>query len=232
VVKSNEIKTILALDCCEHAIKALESLGYEVLTELPSTQGQPLKLIVTGITQLPLRRTMINDLRRLYPSVPALILRREGTSGKERIRGEFMLSDHANKDDLEVVRHVRSAFPLPACEHTRKSTNYSLAEAALRVLLERYSEVELDLRLVARELVVSPKKLSRVLNQEAGLSFRQLLRNIRVEEAKRMLSSGDYSIKEVAAQVGFSDGHYFSRSFKEVTGQSASEFRALSAPMG
>jgi AraC-like DNA-binding protein len=229
VAKSKQIRTILAVDCCNHTIAALETLGYTIVTAPSGKENQSVNLIVTGVTQLPIRRSVINELRRLYPAVPTLILRREGSSGKEGIRGEFILSDQGKKNDLEVVNRVRAIFPLAACEHTGRSTNYGLAQEALKVLLERYSDVSLDLRWVARELLVSPKKLSRVLNQEAGMNFRKLLRNIRVEEAKRMLSSGDYSIKEVAAHVGFSDGHYFSRSFKEVTGQSASEFRASSS---
>jgi len=163
--------------------------------------------------------------------VPTLILRRESevnATGKEQIRGEFILSDKGQPNDLAVVRRVRAILPLAPCEHTRKGTSFKLAQAAMRVLLERFSDATLDLPFVARELSVSPKKLSRILNKEAGMSFRQLLRNIRVEEAKRMLSSGNYSIKEVATHTGFSDGHYFSRSFKEVTGQSATEFRTRS----
>jgi len=33
-------------------------------------------------------------------------------------------------------------------------------------------------------------------------------------------------VKEVAVKVGFADSHYFSRTFKELTGQSASEYRS------
>jgi AraC-like DNA-binding protein len=224
--------TILAIDCCEHTLSALETLKYNILTQTNAEESQSVDLIVTGVTQFPIRRSVISELRRQYPEVPALILRRDTTlqsSGKDRIRGEFMLSDQGTNIDLEVVRRVRALFPLAACEHTRRSSNYSLAQEALRVLLDRYSDPALDLIWVARQLGVSPKRLSRVLNQEAGMSFRQLLRNVRVEEAKRMLTSGDFSIKEVAAHVGFSDGHYFSRSFREATGQSASEFRVVSS---
>jgi AraC-like DNA-binding protein len=234
VARSKAIPNIIAVDCCEHTVAALQALRYNILTEqLGAKEIQIVDLIVTGVSQFPIRRSVISELRRLYPSVPTLILRREGpdtSSGKDWIRGEFILSDQNIRNDLDVVRAIRSIMPIAGCEHTRRSSNYGLAQEALRVLLERYSDTALDLPWVARELVVSPKKLSRILNQEAGMSFRQLLRNIRVEEAKRMLSSGDYSIKEIAAHVGFSDGHYFSRSFKEVTGQSASEFRALSSP--
>ena len=44
-----------------------------------------------------------------------------------------------------------------------------------------------------------------------------------------MLASRRYSVKEVAARVGFSDSHYFSRSFKEITGLSASEYQSQDA---
>lgn len=65
-----------------------------------------------------------------------------------------------------------------------------------------------------------------------GVSFRQLLRRARIEEAKSMLVSGRYSVKEVASQVGFSDSHYFSRSFKELTALSASHYRSKDALVG
>ena len=226
-------QNIIAVECCEHTVAALETLRYNILTEpLSAKEIHTIDLIVTGVSRFPIRRSVISELRRRYPAVPTLILRRETVAtspGKESIRGEFILSDQSNSKDLDVVRRTRKILPLAACEHTRRSSNYGLAQEALRVLLERHSDTALDLPWVARKLVVSPKKLSRILNQEAGMSFRQLLRNIRVDEAKRMLTSGDYSIKEVAAHVGFSDLHYFSRSFKEVTGQSASEFRSLSS---
>jgi two-component system response regulator YesN len=73
----------------------------------------------------------------------------------------------------------------------------------IRVIAEKYSDPELDLARVARTLPMSPVSLSRILNQQVGVSFRQLLRHVRIEEAKRMLSSRRYSVKEVAAKVGF-----------------------------
>ena len=76
---------------------------------------------------------------------------------------------------------------------------------------------------------MSTSHLSRILNQQVGVSFRQLLRHVRIEEAKRMLASHRFSVKEVAARVGYSDSHYFSRSFKEMTGLSASEYTSRDA---
>jgi len=225
--------TILAVDCCEHTLAALGSVRNARIIPVRSVnQAQIAKyksidLIVIGLAQFPLRRLFRSELRDVYADVPVLILRHES---EDRIRGEFILSDRRHGDDLQIVDRTREILPLAACKHTRRSEHYDLMQEVIRVIVERYPNPTLDLNQVAREIGISPKRLSRVLNQEVGMSFRQLLRNTRVEEAKRMLTSGQYSVKEVAARAGFSDSHYFSRSFRELTGQSASEFLSFSPP--
>jgi YesN/AraC family two-component response regulator len=153
-------------------------------------------------------------------------------AGGQHIRGEFLLSDQQSTDDYEIVRAMREVLPIMPCTHTAKTNNYETVRKVMRVIGEKYSDPHLNLGHVARELPMSPINLSRILNQQVGVTFRQLLRRTRIEEAKRMLGSGRYSVKEVAASVGFSDGHYFSRSFKELTGLSASEYRSQDAVFG
>jgi AraC-like DNA-binding protein len=41
---------------------------------------------------------------------------------------------------------------------------------------------------------------------------------IRIEIAKNMLYSGEYSVSQVAEQCGFSDIYYFSKAFKKAVG--------------
>jgi AraC-like DNA-binding protein len=231
------VRRIMAIDCCEHALAALESVHYSHITSVTwrnqsqfDRDRQRLDLIVIGVAQFPIRRLFISQLRHIFPSVPALILRREdvGELEKQYIHGEFILSDQQNTDDLEIVSSLRKILPLAACQHTRRGDNYGIVREVIRLIVEKYSDPNLDLECVAGELPVSPKRLSRILNQEVGVSFRQLLRNLRIEEAKQMLASRQFSVKEVAMRVGFSDSHYFSRSFKELTGLNASEFHSFS----
>lgn len=227
-------KNIFAVDCCEHINRTLRRLPDSKLTTFdtrsnPSAHFPTHKndLIVVGVSNVPVRRLFIGRLRRFYPGVPMLILRREtvDTADQRRnIRGEFVLSDERDDEDLELVRSIRLVMPLPACQHADAPYNYDFVRDVTRVITEHYSDPELSLSQVARELPTSPSKLSRVLNKHVGVSFRQLLRHIRIEEAKRMLASHRYSVKEVAARVGFSDSHYFSRSFKEMTGLNATEY--------
>lgn len=225
----------MTVDCCEHVLLALEEVPSAHLTAVssrdrthPARVRGDIDLIVIGVSKYPVRRLFISQLRRIYPTVPMLILRRiESEHGiQESIRSEFIVSGEAGEtSDLEIVRSIREILPIRPCDHIQKGYDYDTVREVVRVIYENYSDPDLDLNRVARAVPISPSQLSRVLNQQVGVSFRQLLRNTRIEEAKRMLASRQYSVKEVAAKVGFSDSHYFSRSFKEITGLNASEYR-------
>jgi len=53
-----------------------------------------------------------------------------------------------------------------------------------------------------------------------------------IEQACRLVHEGLLSNKEIAAQLGFNDEFHFSRRFKQITGRSPTQFRALSAQNG
>lgn len=231
----SEALHIVTVDCCEHTLEAFESVPSSHLTPVtPKDSGrinspsEGVDLIVIGVARYPMRRLFISQLRRIYPNAPVLILRREELGvgvGEYVVRGEFILSDQRFNDDYDIVRSLRSILPLKPCEHTLQSKNYDTVREVVRIVGESYADPELDLRRVANTLPMSPAQLSRILNQQVGVSFRQLLRRTRIEEAKRMLASRRFSVKEVAARVGFTDSHYFSRSFKAHTGLSATEYQ-------
>ena len=232
MTERSAVLRVMAVDCCEHTLAALHKLP---AAQIRSGNRASLRndvvvnLIVVGITQYPVRRFFLSELRRVYPTAPVMVLRRETTGPdavEESVRGEFILSDLPENDDYEVVRLLRSIMPFPACQHLHKEYAYNIVRQVIRILSTQYSDPALDLNRVAKELPMSRKRLSRILNQQVGISFRQLLRDMRIEEAKRILTSRQFSVKEVALLVGFSDSHYFSRSFKESTGLRAGEYQS------
>ena len=223
---------IMIIDCCEHIKSKLANVTSSSVTSISGLTATALQikgqidLIVVGVPNYPVRRLFISQLREVYCHTPMLILRRAENAPDASIRGEFILSDQSDLRDLEIVSAVRGVLPLKRCNHTLRGVGYDVVREVLRVITEKFSNPDLNLEKVARALSISPAHLSRILNQSAGVSFRQLLRNKRIEEAKRLLATNQYSVKEVAAQVGFIDSHYFSRSFKASTGQCASEYRS------
>ena len=230
---------IMAIDCCEHVLEKLANVQSSRLTAItsakassPNVSESDVDLIVIGVSSYPVRRLFISELRHLYPRVPMLILRRSEAdpAPDDAVHGEFILSEQSgDKPDLEIVHALRSVLPIQPCGHVRKPNNYDTVREVVRAIYENYSNPDLDLTLVARQLPMAPAQLSRILNRDVGVSFRQLLKTTRIEAAKPMLASREYSVKEVAARVGFSDSHYFSRSFKEITGVSASEYQSRDA---
>lgn len=99
-----------------------------------------------------------------------------------------------------------------------------LVERAVALLRSRLGE-DLSLADVAAAVSCSPFHLSRLFRLHAGDTFVHVFTRLRVETAKSLLRSGQYSVKEVGAMVGFSDQAYFARVFRRLEGISPSEFR-------
>jgi len=78
---------------------------------------------------------------------------------------------------------------------------------------------------IAEYFGYSPKYLSRVFSEVLGLSLKQFIISQKMETAAYYLTDSDRSITEIAASVGFSDVHNFSRSFKKATGFTPSQYR-------
>ena len=64
-----------------------------------------------------------------------------------------------------------------------------------------------------------------------GESPYKFLLNIRMTEAKYLLTETSIQIADIAKNVGYDDPYYFSRIFKKYTGQSPSAYRSDASMM-
>lgn len=72
---------------------------------------------------------------------------------------------------------------------------------------------------------MSESHFSRSFKAAFGTSPIDWLRRERINQAKRRLVETADAIKEIAEQVGYSDRFFFSKDFKQLTGQTPREFR-------
>ncbi len=110
----------------------------------------------------------------------------------------------------------------------RRGSSVVLCRQALDVIQDRYDERDLSLAEVSREIAVSPNYLSTLLRKTTGKTFVDLLIEKRIDTAKELLTETDLKIREISELCGYSDQHYFSCSFKKVTGQSPKSWRSRS----
>ena len=95
---------------------------------------------------------------------------------------------------------------------------------AMKYLNEHYAE-KITLTELADKMYVSQWHLSKLLNKQMQKSFSDLLNEIRIREAKKLLKDPSLHVGDVAEKVGFLDLAHFSRVFKKYTGISANEYR-------
>ena len=95
---------------------------------------------------------------------------------------------------------------------------------ALRYIAANYPQ-KLTLQHVAGEIGISPNHFSALFHKTVGISFRDYLSQVRVEESKRLLLYTDYSLADIAAAMGFPDQSNFSKVFKRITGMSPGKYR-------
>ncbi len=103
---------------------------------------------------------------------------------------------------------------------------YGKAEVVQKVksyLEEHYAE-SVVLRDIAREVSLDRSYLGRLFRNECGMTVMDYLRQIRIQKAKELLGCV-MSPAEVAEKTGFGDGAYFSKSFKDATGYTPTQYR-------
>ena len=78
-------------------------------------------------------------------------------------------------------------------------------------------------------LGVSDGQLRRLCAAGVGATPRQLLCNMRLQAAARLLRDPAMRIKEIQARVGIADASHFCRDFRDRFGMSPTEYRRRSA---
>lgn len=134
-----------------------------------------------------------------------------------------LLSQGQNLDDLcYLLQDVVEGFMSAMFNHLDKGNPH--IRRALGYMATHYAE-PISMEDVAQEAGLSPNYFSALFKQIIGVSFREHLCSIRVEESKQLLTSTDYSLTDIAIAVGFADQSYFCKIFKKLVGMTPGKYR-------
>jgi len=98
-------------------------------------------------------------------------------------------------------------------------------ELAMDLINKEFSNPDISLVSISREICVSPNYLSALISKETGNTFIEILTKRRMDEAVKLLAYPAFKVKDVALKCGYTDQHYFSYSFKKETGMSPIQYK-------
>ena len=98
---------------------------------------------------------------------------------------------------------------------------------ALNYISSHYSE-QITLQQAADHVHLSAAYFSRRFREICGVSFKEYLTTVRIDEAKRLLRSTDYSLLDIAIAAGFDNQSYFTKVFRTKTGFTPKQYRSMS----
>lgn len=171
------------------------------------------------------------DLKNMALALNTLLRRTAYISGVHPFYIDSISANYArfienasSPDDLDnVVPYLIQTY----CDLIKKRSTALYSEPVRQILvtIDASLDDDLSLKRFANELFLNTSYLSSLFKKETGMTLTDYVNQHRIDYAKRLLKSTTLSIQTVAATVGISDIHYFTRLFRRIAGCSPREFR-------
>ena len=110
--------------------------------------------------------------------------------------------------------------------HRIKTSNrYSKAILSTVESIDLHKEDDIFLSDIAKELGYTEYYLSRKFKNEVGSTFKEYIRNVRLEYSKFLLTNEIIPVREISERLKFTSQSYFTDRFKEKYGITPNEYR-------
>lgn len=130
-------------------------------------------------------------------------------ANRQRMRGKFS----GTQEQEDVVRKVEL-----------KGNDQQLMERIMKTVNERLSDEDFNVEALADEVGLSRVQLHRRMKEITGITVGEFIRNLRLQQAARLLEKGDITVAQVTYAVGFANPTHFSAAFKKHFGVTPSEY--------
>lgn len=234
-----------------HYIKTELSDWYRF--EHASNGKEGLKMLLTGKYDLVISDVMMPEmdgvtmLKKIkgnsnVSDIPVILLTSK-SEVENRLEGlrkgaDAFLAKPFNMEELHIlidnlvdnVRRIRGKYSGAQGQKAKieqiqvKGNNDALMERVMKYMNEHLTDPDLNVEKLTEDVGISRAQLHRKLKEIAGVSAGEFIRNLRLEQAARLIEEGQINITQVAYSVGFSNQTHFSTVFKKHYGMSPSEY--------
>lgn len=105
-----------------------------------------------------------------------------------------------------------------------KGNNDALMERIMKCINENLTDPDFNVEKLTEKAGISRAQLHRKMKEIAGVSTGEFIRNLRLEQAARLIEEDKINFTQVAYSVGFNNQTHFSTIFKKHFGMSPSEY--------
>ncbi len=109
-------------------------------------------------------------------------------------------------------------------EKNVKGNDEQLMERIMKVVNDHLSDSDFNVEMLTAEVGISRAQLHRKMKEITGLPVSEFIRNLRLEQAARLLKEQKVNVTQVAYTVGFSNLAHFSTVFRKQFGVSPTEY--------
>lgn len=123
----------------------------------------------------------------------------------------------------QLIKKYSTEINLLSEEATINSVDRNFLKEVNQYIVEHLNDPDLSVEQVGEKMAISRSQLYRKIKALSGISVNEYIRSVRLETAKKYITSKQFSINEVVYKVGFSSPSYFSKCYKEHFGVLPSE---------
>lgn len=107
-----------------------------------------------------------------------------------------------------------------------KGNDAQLMERIMKSVNERLYDSDFNVEALADDIGMSRVQLHRRVKEMTGITVGEFLRNLRLQQAARLLEKGDVTISQVTYAIGMANPTHFTTTFKKYFGVTPTEYMA------
>ncbi len=181
-----------------------------------------LDVMMPGIDGL----SLLSEIKRYNKDISVIIMTGYGT--KEiildalRSHADDFIEKPFNFEDL--IERIDRLLQEKRYSFKEREDDKGKIDKIKSFIRRNYQQATLDI--IAEEMCMSSKYLSRMFKRKNGDSFRDFKLKIKIAEAKAMLKDTSFNVSEIALKLGYKNPESFMRIFKRITNCTPLEYRA------
>ncbi|MEI7998120.1 MAG: response regulator [Candidatus Omnitrophota bacterium] len=178
-----------------------------------------LDVILPGLSGI----EVLKQMKKIAPSLAVIIL--TGQSSKdvaiEALKGH---ADDYIEKPFQVEKLLNAVEKVLDLKFKKSTTHINKMER-VKMFIERNVDKKIILKQVSEEVCLSVKYLSRLFKERIGVGFNEYRLKVKIQKAGEILKSTNYTVNQVAIQLGYKNPESFIRMFQKQMGCTPTQYR-------